>query len=131
MTWAKNSELKSSSHLKKIYDIRHFYSTIEMKSSISERALKILKSLITRFLTYTNSYRYIDKLQAFADSYNHTHLRTVDMEPSKVTKQNEETLRLSTHFSKPHREHSRSWRFKIKIGDNVRITHLRYIFIRE
>lgn len=115
----------------KKYNIRHFYSTNEVKSSIAERALKTLKSRITRFMTYKNSYRYIDKLQSFADSYNNTHHRTIDTEPINVTKQNEETVRLSTYFSKPHKEHRKLWRYKFKIGDNVRITHLRNVFTRE
>ena len=111
--------------------IRHFYSTNEMKSSISERTIKVLKSRITRYMTYKQSYRYIDKLQSFADSYNHTHHRTIDTEPANVTIQNEEGVRLSTYFSKQHERKTHSWRFKFKIGDHVRITHLRNIFTRE
>lgn len=112
-------------------NIRHLYSTNEIKSSISERTIKTLKSRITRYMTYKQNYRYIDKLQSFADSYNQTHHRTIDTEPANVTKLNEESVRLSTYFSKPHKEQSKSWRFKFKIGDHVRITHLRNVFTRE
>lgn len=93
--------------------------------------MKTLKSHFKRFTTYKNSYRYIDKLQAFADSYIHTQYRIIDTEPNNVTKQNEEAVRLPTYFSKPHKEHSRTSRFKFKIGDNVRITYLRNVFTRE
>jgi len=79
----------------------------------------------------TNKLRYIDKLQSFADSYNQTHHRTIDTEPINVTKQNEESVRLSTYFSKPHTEKSHSWKFRFNIGDHVRITHLRNVFTRE
>jgi hypothetical protein len=108
--------------------IRYFYSRSEMKSSISERTIKTLKSRITRYMTYKQNYRYIDKLQSFADSYNQTNHRTIETEPANVTNRNEESVRLSAYFSKPHKEQSKSWRFKLKSGDHVRITHLRNVF---
>ena len=110
-------------------NIRHFYSTNEMKSSISERTIKTLKSRITRYMTYKQNYRQITVLQIYC--YNQTHRRTTDTEPANVTKRNEERVRLSTYFSKPLKEQSESSRFKSKIGDHVRIAHLRNVFTRE
>ena len=99
-----------------------------MKSSISERTIKTLKSRITRYMTYKQNYRYIDKLQSFADSYNQTNHRTIETEPANVTNRNEESVRLSAYFSKPHKEQSKSWRFKLKSGYHVKIRHLRNVF---
>ena len=74
-----------------------------MKSSISERTIKSLKSRITRYMTYKQNYRYVGKKQNFANCYMQTHHRTIDSEPANVTKLNEESVRLSTYFSKPHK----------------------------
>jgi hypothetical protein len=51
-------------------------------------------------MTYKQNYRYIDKLQNFPNSYKY---RTIDTEPANVTNLNEESVRLSTYFSKPHK----------------------------
>lgn len=109
-------------------NIRYFYSRNEMKSNISERTIKTLKSRIARYMRYKQNYRYINKLQNFADSYNQTNHRTIETEPANVTNRNEESVRLSAYFSKPHKEQSKSLRFKLKRGDHVRITHLRNVF---
>ena len=100
----------------------------ENKASISERAIKTIKSKIIRYLTHKNTFEYIDQLQNFADSYNKTTHRTIDMAPANVTRDNEEEVRISSYFqSSPKRKKS----YKFKVGDQVRITHLRNIFSRE
>ena len=112
--------------------IKHFYALNEVKASVSERVLKTIKVKIYRYFTYKQTYRYIDKLESFADGYNNTIHSTIDMAPTAVTKANEETARLSTYFSshlpfKPVKH----LQFRFRIGDKVRITHLRNIFSRE
>ena len=79
-------------------------------------------------MRYKQNYRYIDKLQSLADSYYQTNHRTIETEPANVTNRNEESVRLSAYFSKPHSEQSKVWRFRLKSGDHVRITHLRNVF---
>lgn len=112
--------------------IRHLLAQNEVKASVSERVIKTIKTKIYRYFTYKQSYRYIDKLQSFADAYNNTIHSTIDMEPSKVTKSNEETVRVSTYLSKPNtRKTVKHMTFRFKIGDQVRITYLRNIFSRE
>ena len=94
--------------------------------------IKTIKRKIYRYFTFKQSYRYIDKLQSFAEGYNHTNRGTIDMEPAKVSKGNEELVRLSTYFAKSNdNEGVRKITFKFKIGDKVRITQLRNIFSRE
>jgi len=112
--------------------IRHLYAQNEVKASISERVIKTIKTKIYRYFTYKQSSRYIDKLQSFADGYNHTIHSTIDIEPAKVRKRNEETVRLSTYLARPNdRKPVKQLIFKFKVGDKVRITQLRNIFSRE
>lgn len=114
-------------------NIQHFYALNEKKASVSERVLKTIKTKIYRYFTYKQSYRYIDKLQSFADGYNKTKHMTIDMAPGDVTKNNSEEVRLAAYFAR-HKKHptiKKKWRFRFKVGDHVRITHLRNPFSRE
>ena len=52
--------------------VQHFYAYNEVKASVSERVIKTIKAKIYRYFTYKQSYRYIDKLQRFAEGYNRT-----------------------------------------------------------
>ena len=93
--------------------IQHFYAYSEVKASASERAIKTTKTKIYRYFTYKQSYRYIDRLQDFAEGYNQTVHSTIDMPPEDVTQNNEETVRISTFLTDQK-------------GDPVKIKHLRY-----
>jgi hypothetical protein len=53
------------------------------------------------------------------------------MEPAKVSKGNEELVRLSTYFTKPNdNEGVRKITFKFEIGDKVRIPSLSLGFVK-
>jgi hypothetical protein len=112
--------------------IKHFNAQNEVKASVTERVIKTIKTKIYRYFTFKQSHRYIDKLQSFAEGYNHTIHSTIDMEPAKATKRNEELVRISTYLAKPNDNKGvRKLTFKFKIGDKVHITQLRNIFSRE
>ncbi|VDI83172.1 Hypothetical predicted protein [Mytilus galloprovincialis] len=113
-------------------EINHLYALNEVKASVSARVIKTIKAKIYRYFSYNQSYRYIDKLQSFADGYNHTIHSTIDMAPIEVKKENAETVRLSKYFSRPHSgKLKKIYHFRFKLGDRVRLTYLRNIFSRE
>lgn len=64
--------------------IQHIYAFNEVKASVSERAIRTIKTKISRYFMYKQSYRYIDKLQSFAKGYIHTIHSTIDMPPADV-----------------------------------------------
>lgn len=111
-------------------NIKQLFAENESKAAISERAIKTIKSKILRYLTYKNSFNYIDELQNFSDGYNKTTHRTIDMAPKDVTENNEEDVRISTYFNRPKSQAKLS-KYRFKPGDRVRITHLRNKFSRE
>lgn len=113
------------------HEIKHLYALNEVKASVSERCIKTIKARIYRYLTYKQTYRYIDKLQSFAVSYNNTIHRTIDMAPANVNNRNEESVRISTYLSRPSSKQVKKLQFQFKKGDKVRITYLRNIFTRE
>ena len=113
-------------------DVRYFPTqNSDTKASISERQIKTIKTKLYRYFTYKDNYAYLPVLQDIADSYNRTYHRTIGMAPSDVKRANEEEVRLSTYFSRTHRTERDLKRFKYKIGDYVRISHLTSKFTRE
>ena len=67
--------------------IRHMFAESDVKASISERVIKTIKSKIYRYFTYKQSYEYVNELQSFAQGYNKTVHRTIDMRPIDVRRQ--------------------------------------------
>jgi hypothetical protein len=113
--------------------VQHCYAYNEVKASVSERTIKTNKTKTYRYFTYKQSYRYIDRLQGFAEGYNQTVHSAIDMPPEDVTKDNEETVRISTFLTdqKGDPVKIKHLRYRFKIGDRERLTHLRNIFTRQ
>lgn len=90
--------------------------------------LKRLKQKYTVILP-TN----IDILQDFTDGYNHIVHSTIYMPPEDVTKDNEETVRISTFLTDQKEDpvKVKHLRYRFKIGDRVHLTQLRNIFTRQ
>ena len=116
-------------------NIDHLLAYNESKAAVAERAIKTIKSKIYRYFTYKQSYEYVDKLQSFADSYNKTYHRTIGMAPDKVTKNKETSIWWRMYWPKKDISTKKVKRvkkpFKFKVGDRVRISHLKNIFSRE
>ena len=111
--------------------IRHMFAESDVKASVSERVIKTIKSKIYRYFTQRLSYEYVNELQSFAEGYNKTVHRTIDMRPIDVRRDNEEEARLATYLSRQKTERPiNTLIFKFKVGDYVRISHTRNIFTR-
>jgi len=117
------------------YHIQHLYAENETKASVAERVIKTIKTRIYRYFTYKRNYEYVKTLQSFADSYNQTHHRTIGVAPTKVDKNNETDIWWRTYWSKKEKVPPKTKKvrkpFKFKVGDKVRLTHLRNPFSRE
>ena len=91
----------------------HTYSP--SKAAIAERVQRTIKSKILKYFTYKNTYRYIDILQKFAESYNATHHSTLKMSPNKAYNLNRSRKHMQ---AKPIvRE-----RKKFSVGSHVRVS---------
>ena len=117
--------------------VHHFFTQNEMKANIGERAIKTIKSRISRYMTKHQTHRWIDVISKITQSYNSTYHRTIKMAPNQVKKSNESTIWMNAYDracnsrASVKGESSKTIRFKFKIGDNVRISHLRQTFERE
>ena len=77
----------------KLEGVEHFTShDQEIKCAIVERFNRTLKSKMFKFFTAKGTRRYIDQLENFLISYNHTKHRTIKMSPNEVNKQNEKLV---------------------------------------
>jgi hypothetical protein len=105
--------------------------TTELKASYCERLIRTQKAVMYRYFTHNNTYRYIDKLQDFVNSYNHRVHRTIGQSPASVTKDNEKQVWFKQYAEpllvKPGKQH----KAKFKVGDLVRITHIKSAFARD
>lgn len=112
----------------KKYNIIHFATDSELKSCVIERFNRTLKGKMWRYLTATNSRRYIDILQDITDSYNASYHRSIKMRPIDVNKENVSTVLHNLYGSRER--HSVKPIFKYKIGDIVRISKVRGPFTK-
>ena len=110
--------------------IHHFSSQNETKACIAERGIKTIKARISRYITATQNYRYINKLQDFVKSYNDTYHRSIAMTPNQVTIENETKVWWNLFWPK-NKIDKNSVKFTLGVGDLVRISNLRRTFERE
>ena len=73
----------------KCQKLKHVASHIDQKPSVAERFNRTIKTRIWHYLTYKNTYRYIDVLQQLVNSYNKAFHPSIGMAPIAVSKKNE------------------------------------------
>ncbi len=113
--------------LMKKHDVHHFATATDLKASVVERFNRSLKSRMWRFLTATNSQRYIDVLQDIMQGYNTSYHRSIKMRPVDVDKENEGVVFQNLYGGMKKNEHPV---FKYKVGDVVRISKVRGPFAK-
>lgn len=112
----------------KKYNITHFAPSTELKACVVERFNRTLKGRMWRYLTATNSKRYIDVLQDIVKGYNNSYHRSIKMRPIDVTKENESVVFHNLYGTRVGR--SVKSKCKFKIGDIVRISKIRGTFTK-
>jgi Integrase core domain/Chromo (CHRromatin Organisation MOdifier) domain len=97
------------------------------KSCIAERFIRTLSSLIYKYFTYANTFRYIDVLQQLTLSYNNRWHRTIRMAPSEVKDNNI----LEVYHNIRRNRKLRTKKPKCNVGDHVRISRNKHIFSKN
>lgn len=121
----------------KSQNIHHFYAlNTEIKANYAERLIKTLKHKLFRYMMKHRTQRYIDVLQDIVHSYNHTVHRSLGKTPASITKVNEGESRLQQYLlrtvkSKKRSSKKKPSKYKFKIGQTVRLSHVRSVFDRE
>ncbi len=121
----KGGEFMGAPVIKLLKDkgITFYQAQNEKKAAIAERVIRTLKGLFYRWLTVSNTFRYIDKLDEFVYNYNHSYHRSIKRSPAEVTGDNEEEVAkvLFPPETKPNLDRLT---YKFAVGDLVRVTNL-------
>jgi hypothetical protein len=111
--------------------LQMFAQNTEIKANYAERAIKTLKLCIHRYFTQQQTYKYIDKLQDFANSYNKSYHRSIKTTPEEVTASNEKEVWFTQYVEPMLKKPAKRVKSKLNVGDLVRITHIKDKFTRE
>ena len=93
-------------------------SNPDVKCTVVERAQRTIRDRLYKYLTYKNTFRYIDVLPKFVRAYNDTVHSTTGMAPSRVT--DSDVLAMWQRMSR--RRRIRVAKVKFSVGQHVRIS---------
>ena len=129
----KGSEFanKDLRRLLKDQGVIYFVTQNVVKASFAERAIKTIKLRIVRYMTRTQTHRWIDVLRDITDSYNKTYHRSIKRTPASVKKNESIELWKLQYQSGPNETSLPAVDYKFKAGDLVRVSFLRRQFQRE
>lgn len=101
----------------------------DTKASIVERSLRTIKGKIYKYLTYANSFRYIDVVDDIVKAYNNSYHRSIKMTPSQVNDENIVQVYRNIKESQLKRlKIVEKKKPKFKPGDYVRMSKSKTIF---
>ena len=116
----KGSDFYNISFKKWLQDI--MYSTHnEGKSVVAERFIKTLKNKIYKYMISISENVYIGKLDDIVNEYNNTCHRTIKMKPIDVKENTYINIGKEVNDKDP----------KYKVGDHVRISKYKSIFVKD
>ena len=126
----KGSEFKNKvvQTLFKQEHIHHFVTHNEVKANYVERLNRTLKIKLSRYFSHKQSHRWINVLNDITHSYNNTYHRSIKQPPQSVTNENQELIWKINFATKTYKSDNE---FLLKLGDLVRISHIRRVFQRE
>ena len=114
------------------FNIYYFTSQNETKANYAECVIRSLKSLIYRYMFQKQSHRYVDVLPDFVSNYNNRRHRSLGNRTPASVGPNEPLLWkfMYTDSLKPKSEKTKHVKatlqhYKYKVGDHVRISHLK------
>ena len=79
--------------------IIHYVTQQETKASFAERAIKVLKQRIYKYINFKANYHFVSVLPEIVRSYNSAYNRIIQTSPDKVTKDNDHIIWERTYLS--------------------------------
>jgi transposase InsO family protein len=118
----RGSEFKDArfQRLLKQHGIRHLYANNTEKAGMAERAVQTLQRRIHRYLTYSNTLRFLPVLQDIVKSINDTPHSSTSVAPNKFTRK--DIYPAWERYYLAHVQGPRPFRFAP--GDTVRVSRL-------
>ena len=96
-------------------DIEMYSTFNEGESVVAERFIRTLKNKLYKHMTATGKNVYYDVLDDVVNEYNNTKHNTIKMKPKDVKNDNNRVYKKSARFN---------------VGDRVRISKFKYIFVK-
>ena len=97
------------------------------KAQIVERFNKTVLHRLYRYLTYANTYRYLEALPEIINAYNRSYHRSIKTAPIKVTAENQDQIWQTLYGDIVHEKIEAP---KFKVGDTVRLAKLQNTFAK-
>lgn len=108
--------------------IIHYVTHQETKASFAERAIKVLKQKIYRYINHKANYHFLSVLPSIVKSYNSSYNRIIKTSPDQVTKDNDHIIWERTYLKSVEQRENKPSKYKFKVGDHCRITYERKPF---
>ena len=116
----------------------YYYNTQnQTKASYAERIIRTLKTMMYRYFTHKQTYKYEDVLQDLVSNYNNSpHSSLLGRTPASIT-QNEsmlwkkmyvDSLKPKPTKTKIRKSILKPRTYKFKVGDHVRLSHIKHPF---
>ena len=103
----------------------------ETKANYAERVIRTLKGLVYRYFHHRQTYTYVDVLQQLVENYNNRPHRSLKgLSPSEITRGNEARVWKRMYVDTSNTNLKRK-KYTFSVGDQVRISHLKYTFQRD
>lgn len=118
---------KQFGNLMKTFNINHYSSYSNIKSSIVERVNRTLKNIMWKEFSLKGSYKWLDLIAEVVQRYNTTKHRTTGFKPVDVNRKNEKII-LGTAYNYIKTVDPKIRKFKNK--DHVRISKHREAFTK-
>ena len=110
--------------------VKHFTTKNETKANYAERVIRTLKGLVYRYCVHNQTYTYDTVLQDLVHNYNHRpHSSLKGRAPADIIQANEAKVWKEMYVDTVVKQRSKPFRFKL--GDTVRISHMKYTFQRD
>ena len=121
-----NSEVKN--YLENL-QIRHIFSNYEKKANYAERCIKTIKLKLVKYMSYKETFKWIDVLDKVTSGYNNAYHRSIGMTPTEA--QNADHYTLWKYQYDSNKSKLPNYKYKYNEGDRVRISYLKGTFDRE
>lgn len=121
---------------------RIFFANQNSKASIAERVIRTIRGRLYRYFQKERTHRYIDVLPDVVENYNSTPHRSLGgLTPKEVNSDNEADVwaqlylkrnsqNKSSNLIKKEKKRVKNIKFRFKLNDLVRLSHLKHIFRR-
>ena len=130
----KGTEFKNRAVKKLLTDknINHYTTKNETKANYAERVIRTIKGLMYRYFIHRQTYKYTDVLSELVANYNkRPHRSLKGLAPNEITSHNESTVWKRQYVDTSGKTNMKPRAYKFALGDQVRISHLKYTFQRD